>query len=146
MDVPEFPTRISLARLLMEAEMEEKAIEVLERLVAEDDNSVEAWYLGGWCLNLLGTRKGSANDAMEGVKVAAEEPATDLANSRKWLKESLRLYSVLDYEDDRLHEHAQELVKALDEKLGPTAAEDEGDEGEWEDDQDGSDEDDMDTT
>ena len=46
--VPEFATRISLARLLMEAGMEEGAMGVLERLVREDDGCVEAWYLGGF--------------------------------------------------------------------------------------------------
>ena len=50
--VPDFPTRISLARLLMEVSMLEEALNVLERLVNEDDQSVEAWYLGGWCLYL----------------------------------------------------------------------------------------------
>ena len=39
--VPDFSTRISLSRLLMEAEMEDEAIEVLERLVGENDGSVE---------------------------------------------------------------------------------------------------------
>ena len=55
--VPDFPTQISLVRLLMEAEMEEQALDVLERLVEEDDHSVEAWYLGGWCLNLLAAKE-----------------------------------------------------------------------------------------
>ncbi|KAL8864012.1 MAG: hypothetical protein Q9198_010157, partial [Flavoplaca austrocitrina] len=41
-NVPDFPTRISLARLLMEVGMENDAMEVLERLIEEDDSSVEA--------------------------------------------------------------------------------------------------------
>ena len=36
-DVPDFPTRISLARLLLEAEMRPESMEVLERLVGDDD-------------------------------------------------------------------------------------------------------------
>jgi hypothetical protein len=55
-DVPDYPERISLARLLMEAQMEEEALEVVERLVGEDDESIEAWYLGGWCLYLMAIR------------------------------------------------------------------------------------------
>ncbi|MBE3042463.1 tetratricopeptide repeat protein, partial [Candidatus Bathyarchaeota archaeon] len=38
--VPEFPTRVSLARLLMEVEMLTDAMWVLERLLSEDDESV----------------------------------------------------------------------------------------------------------
>ncbi|KAE8358055.1 hypothetical protein BDV27DRAFT_138302, partial [Aspergillus caelatus] len=38
--VPDFATRISLARLLMEVTMELEALEVLERLILEDDQSV----------------------------------------------------------------------------------------------------------
>ena len=45
-DIPAFPTRVALARLLLETEMEEEALKVLERLVSDDDQSVEAWYLG----------------------------------------------------------------------------------------------------
>ncbi|RMZ80415.1 hypothetical protein DV737_g2968, partial [Chaetothyriales sp. CBS 132003] len=46
---PDFATRVSLARLLMEVQAEAEALEVLEWLVREDDESVECWYLGG-CL------------------------------------------------------------------------------------------------
>jgi hypothetical protein len=55
--VPDFPTRVSLARLLMEADMDVDAIEVLERLVGEDDTSVEVWYLGGWGLYIMGEKQ-----------------------------------------------------------------------------------------
>ena len=94
--IPDYAIRISLTRLLMEAEMENDAIEVLERMVAEDDHSVEAWYLGGWT-----------------------------------------------YEDERLRDHAVELVKALNEMLGePDDAEEDvtADEDDWEDSGDSEDE------
>lgn len=133
LDVPDFPTRISLARLLMEAQMEDRAMDVLERLVAEDDSSVEAWYLGGWCLNLMGTKtavvNGSANAAVNG---AGEDETSILQNSRKWLQQSLKLYTLQDYEDDRLKDHAEDLVKELAEKLGPDRADNDDDEGGWE--------------
>ena len=45
---PDFATRVSLSRLLMEVEAEQEALEVLDLLVKEDDQSVECWYLGGW--------------------------------------------------------------------------------------------------
>ncbi len=132
--VPDFPTRISLARLLMEAEMEEDALEVLERLVGEDDSSVEAWYLGGWCLFLM-SEKRNGEVRTNGDK---DDDGTALrASSREWLRNSLKLYDMLEYEDNRLRDHAMELVEGLDAELGEVAAD--GDEegsgdDEWEDD------------
>ena len=127
---PDFPTRISLARLLMEVSMLDEALMVLERLVSEDDQSVEAWYLGGWCLYL------SAETAL---KDKMEERSSSLRSGRQWLRESLRLCKVLEYEDDRLQDHAAELVTDLDRELGQEADEEsheDGLEGEWEDDGD----------
>ena len=112
-EIPDFSTRISLVRLLMEVEMEAKAMFVLERLVADDDQSVEAWYLGGWCQVLL-AQKGE------------EEKKQD---ARTWLKKSLKLYKMLDYEDERLRDHAVELVGELDKELG---VEEDGEDA-WED-------------
>jgi tetratricopeptide (TPR) repeat protein len=132
--VPDFPTRISLARLLMEVQMEGRAMEVLERLVGEDDQSVEAWYLGGWCQVLLAE------------KLAEDESGTgDMQKgAREWLKSCLRVYEVLEYEDERLRDHAMELVTALNKKLG---VEEEGDEEEeWQDESNGSEGDDLEAT
>lgn len=145
--VPDFPTRISLARLLMEVEMEEEALGVVERLVEEDDGSVEAWYLGGWCLYLLGLKQmpkgeerddAGTGDAMEDVNGAdelKEEEHEDLytqsmVSSREWLRQSLQLYEMVEYEDERLREHAMELVEELDAIIGEKG-EDEVDEEEW---------------
>lgn len=121
--VPDFPTRVSLARLLMEAEMEEEAIEVLERLVLEDDSSVETWYLGGWGLYILGEKQ--AQKEGEDAKKAT------WISSRQWLNNSMKLYALQEYEDERLGQHAKELIDLLDANLGGPAAEDEEDE-EWE--------------
>lgn len=116
--IPDFPTQISLSRLLMEVELEGKAFEIIERLVLEDDQSVEAWYLGGWC-NFLRAQKG------------AETKET----SREWLRNSLRLYRLQEYEDERLREHALELVGSLDTELGGPI----NDEDDWEDEDEGED-------
>ncbi|KAI4198178.1 MAG: hypothetical protein LQ350_005465 [Teloschistes chrysophthalmus] len=129
--VPNFPARISLARLLMEVGMEDDALEVLERLVDEDDTSVEAWYLGGWC-QYLATEKSetASNSIVNGApdndrKESASRAA--LVTSRDWLRNSLRLYELQDYEDERLKEHALELVQGLDAGLGDTIEEEEED-------------------
>ncbi|KAI9653311.1 MAG: hypothetical protein M1821_007635 [Bathelium mastoideum] len=134
-DVPDFPTRISLCRLLIEADLRDDALDVLERLVLEDDQSVEAWYLGGWCqyLNAEAQKEASdlSNGPVNGDQVALEEV---MKSSRKWLLSSLKLYQQLDYEDERLGAHARELVASLNDTLGPPPEGDEADDDdEWED-------------
>ncbi|KAL8645359.1 MAG: hypothetical protein Q9226_007342 [Calogaya cf. arnoldii] len=139
--VPDFPTRISLTRLLMEVEMENDAMEVLERLIEEDDTSVEAWYLGGWCAYLAAERsKALQEPAANGNGTSGtkdSEYEASLMLSREWLRNSLRLYDLQDYEDDRLRDHAMELVRDLDSQLGEAKDEDEEDDAEdydWESD------------
>lgn len=137
--VPDFATRVSLARLLMEAEMEEEAIEVLERLVGEDDGSVEVWYLGGWGLYIMGEKQRSG--AGKNGNVAGEIYKISWISSRQWLNQSMRLFKMQDYEDERLGEHARELITILDADLGGSATNDEGIEEEQESEEDDSNED-----
>lgn len=128
--VPDFPVRISLARLLMEVTLEFEALEVLERLILEDDQSVEAWYLGGWCLHLLAEKQQAPQDIKEDE---SESPRhASLVASREWLKQSLKLYDQLDYEDDRLRDHALEIVQGIDQEIGEDMDDSEA-EGEGED-------------
>lgn len=129
--VPDFPTRVSLARLLMEAEMESEAMAVLHRLVTDDDQSVEAWYLGGWCQHLI-AEKMKAAAATTGDVPDADSLEAAAKGSRNWLKMALKLYSQLEYEDERLFEHAKELVAGLDMVLGPEEKDAAGGDEEWE--------------
>ncbi|OAP60955.1 hypothetical protein AYL99_05957 [Fonsecaea erecta] len=135
---PDFATRVSLSRLLMEVQLEPLAMSVLEGLIREDDQSVECWYLGGWCQVLI-SQKADTN---------AETRAKCLDTARQWLETCLRLYRVLGYEDEPLREHAVELVQGLKKELvgGADGAmdEDEGDGWEDVDDQEDEDEDDED--
>ncbi|KAJ4311910.1 hypothetical protein N0V94_007713 [Neodidymelliopsis sp. IMI 364377] len=133
--VPDFPTMISLSRLLMEADMEDDAIEVLERLVNENDSSVEAWYLGGWCLHLLAIKQKAKGEEHEKTAISL------LKASREWLDNCLKLYGMLEWEDERLKDHAEELLKELNDTLGPAV---EGEEDEWSDEEEGDDDDDDD--
>ncbi|KAL8715222.1 MAG: hypothetical protein Q9220_001180 [cf. Caloplaca sp. 1 TL-2023] len=137
--VPDFPTRISLARLLMEVEMEDEALDVLERLVEEDDMSIEAWYLGGWCLYLKGERASTVQSVemkdsdTNGVPEAT--PEESMGSSLFWLSNSLQLYELQEYEDERLRDHAVELVQKLDAKFGDDNegdAPDDAEDGDWE--------------
>ena len=145
--IPDFPTRISLARLLMEVQMENEALEVLERMVLEDDQSVETWYLGGWCLYLLGGRgRGPRSD---NLNMAESEQQSTLRSSRNWLRRAVNLYDLLGYEDEKLRQHALELIEELDRDLGDTLDENvEEDDGkdDWEDETDSSNEDDDEMT
>lgn len=134
--VPDFPTRVSLARLLMETDMDSEAIEVLERLVGEDDSSVEVWYLGGWGLYVLGEKQKSGEVKSENED--GESWRISWISSRQWLNHSLRLFEQQDYEDERLGEHAKELLASLNAELGGTEAGLDEEEGEEWEDEDGS--------
>lgn len=134
-NVPDFPVRISLARLLMEVNMEFEALEVLERLILEDDQSVEAWYLGGWCLYLLAEKQEAPKDLKDDEEESPRHAS--LIASREWLKQSLKLYELLQYEDERLRDHAMELVRGMNQEIGEdmddSEAEGEGEGEDWED-------------
>ncbi|KAM4059591.1 tetratricopeptide repeat domain-containing protein [Hirsutella rhossiliensis] len=127
--IPEFPTRIALARLLLETEMEEEALAVLERLVTDDDQSVEAWYLGGWCLYIDGEKQREAQP-QEQNGAAQDEWKSTWSTARKWLARCLKLYAMLEYEDERLGEHAVELFENINKELGEMP---EGEEEDWDD-------------
>ncbi|KJZ72625.1 hypothetical protein HIM_07984 [Hirsutella minnesotensis 3608] len=128
--IPEFPTRIALARLLLETEMEEEALAVLERLVTDDDQSVEAWYLGGWCLYLAGEKQRDAKAGAAQGGAEEQEWKSTWSTARKWLAQCLKLYARLEYEDERLGEHAVELFQAINKELGEMP---EGEEDNWDD-------------
>lgn len=130
---PDFATRVSLGRLLMEVEAEAEAMTVLEGLIREDDQSVECWYLGGWCQVLISQKPGT--DAQ--VRTKSQETA------KTWLDHCLRLYRVQGYEDDRLRDHATELVRGLNEALGVEDQMDDDDDA-WEDEDEQDDDEDDD--
>ncbi|KAF7503368.1 hypothetical protein GJ744_003932 [Endocarpon pusillum] len=120
-NIPDFATRISLARLLLEVGMEPEAVEVVDQLVQEDDQSVEALYLGAWSRYL-----------------SFEKNANTASDSRDWFRRCLRLYTSVDYEDEKLRQHVVEMITKLDEILGPPVKEEEAEEedDEWEDEAD----------
>ncbi|KAK0962909.1 hypothetical protein LTR91_019261 [Friedmanniomyces endolithicus] len=117
--VPDFATRVSLARLLMEAEMEQQAMQVLQRLhlMAEKLQAAPE-------VNKDGDADMSVGD-QDSVMMAWK-------GSRNWLNMALKLFDLLDYEDKRLFEHAKALVAELDERLGPDETRPEGEDGAWE--------------
>jgi hypothetical protein len=124
--VPDFATRISLVRLLLEVEMDGEAVEVVDQLVQEDDQSVEALYLAAWARFL-----------------EYEKGADTAGDSRELLRRCLRLYTSLDYEDEKLRAHVVDLIARLDEILGPPVREDDDDEADWEDEESAEEEGDI---
>jgi tetratricopeptide (TPR) repeat protein len=143
-EVPDFPTRVSLARLLLEVAMEKEGTEVLNRLVAEDDESVEVLYLGGWAQYLVGERcKGEATQTASERDAAWKKAWT---SSRRWLNKCMRQYKIQEYEDERLGEHANELLASINKELGEPAEDEDDEEDDWEDaeDSDGTDDDEDD--
>ena len=107
---------------------------------------METWYLGGWCLYLQSeNQKKQANGHGNSESVRRHEI---MKRSRRWLFRCLKLYELFDYEDERLHDHATELITELNEALGKpdddeleveSGAESLDDE-DWEDEGDNSDE------
>ncbi|KAL1585363.1 hypothetical protein WHR41_05910 [Cladosporium halotolerans] len=146
--VPDFATRISLSRLLMEAELESSAMDVLERLVLEDDQSVETWYLGGWCQNLIAKKTERGESGPAGAQMTDAEHESNLGaiykGSRRWLKTALKLYKLVEYEDERLKQHAEELVASLDGMLGAEKEGEEDADDQWEDEWEGIEDDEDD--
>lgn len=159
-DVPDFPARISLVRLLLEVGMEKDALSVVDGVVSGDEGCVEGWYLGGWGLWILGdrNRKSQAgvhddhdmaddekNDAenneqeneeeeSEGTRKDGKDPdwIESWRSSLQWLRTCLQLYDQLDYEDQRLHDHALELVQGIENEFTAKGIEVEMDEEEEE--------------
>lgn len=134
--------------------MHDEALEVLSGVVEGDESSVEGWYLGGWGLWLMAEQEQGGR--RQEVETAAEDEASIIAknesesnrkgsnhftqdgekdrishlrDSRTWLNTCLALATQLDYEDDRLRDHAQELVQEIERLLldQGVAFEDEGD-------------------
>ncbi|KAK3299102.1 uncharacterized protein B0H64DRAFT_387152 [Chaetomium fimeti] len=125
--VPPFPSRVSLVRLLIEVGMEKEAVDVTERLIAEDDRSVEVLYLGGYAKYISGETlktQGQASDV--------ETWKAFWRSSRKWLTQCLKVFKQEEYEDERLGEHAQDLLNSIKSELGEGA--EDGEDGDaWED-------------
>lgn len=144
--VPAFPSRVALARLLMECEIEKRALEVCERLVEDDDTSVEAWYLGGLAHYTVGEKeKISTEETKNGANGDQSEDGwkKEWVRARQWLSQCMLLFEAQAYEDERLGEHAQELLATVNTTVGDLPDEEEGDGWEDVDEDDGEGDHDM---
>ncbi|EPS36723.1 hypothetical protein H072_9706 [Dactylellina haptotyla CBS 200.50] len=138
--IPAYPFRMSFTRLLIECEMLEETMDVLEGLQQEDDQVVDLWYLGGWCLFLIGSKL----KEQEKLKVPANGNTDDevedwrdtWAAAREWLWNCEKLYKAFGWDDEGIKEHASELLGNISAELGEAKPEDNKDNG---DDEEGGD-------
>lgn len=110
-----------------------EALDVLEHMLAEDDESVETWYLGGWASYLLGHPEQYSNQnemepPIELPKLDDIQKRAVLRTSARWLQHCLQLYGKLEYDDEPLKEHAVELARELVNEVGEVGDDDSDDE------------------
>ncbi|XP_035382287.1 probable assembly chaperone of rpl4 isoform X2 [Electrophorus electricus] len=101
-NIPPYESRITTAKLLIEAEQFEMATEVLEGLLEEDDEVVQVWYLLGWLFYLQLDKPGTTADTESFRKSA-----------RTYLTKAKKLYVKLCCEDPPLLEHTEQLLGEL---------------------------------
>ncbi|KAJ1680084.1 hypothetical protein EV182_000706 [Spiromyces aspiralis] len=129
-NIPSYDSRLTLVRLHLECQLYEKALDLLETLQKENDESVDLWYLYGWTYFLRGDSK----------DVSTEEKSDAWNEARDCLERALALAATREYDDSALTEHARELVEKINTQVPRREGDDEeevvptGDEkGEWED-------------
>ncbi|KAK4058104.1 hypothetical protein OIO90_000843 [Microbotryomycetes sp. JL221] len=145
---PAFPpasARLTLAKILIELELYESALEILNVLEQEDDEDQEMWYLSGWAWNLLGQQR-SGPEQVSAPEDDQETAPECLSESKLCLENYMRLEELdPDQSDPEQLAHVKELLSRL-EAAGVVASagrEEEGDE--WlDDDEDDENEEAMD--
>ena len=141
--LPPLPTRLTLARLLLEHSQHLSALALLATAREEDSLEVESAYLEGWAWYLRA-------EAIEADPSLLQTPMEDddddaglegvtaqkcLAESMRALVECGNLFAEQDYPDEGIGAHVKELLESL-EKRGVEPAvitEGDGEGGEWED-------------
>ncbi|XP_042346154.1 probable assembly chaperone of rpl4 isoform X2 [Plectropomus leopardus] len=124
-NMPPYESRVTTAKLLIESEEYEMAVDVLEGLLEEDDEVVQVWYLSGWVCYLQ-FEKAKEQQEREGREVTEEETEEWKAlkeAARSYLTSAKKMYSKLQCDDQPMLEHVEQL-------LGDLGGELEGEEGE----------------
>ncbi|KAJ2857554.1 hypothetical protein J3B02_000923 [Coemansia erecta] len=112
--IPSYENRLALVRLLLELDDKEKAFNILERLQKEDDENIDMWYLYGWTYYLQSEESTSAD---------SEDKIELLSSARECFNQAIKLAGVVNYDNDGLIDHAQELVTAIN-VIVPLSADD----------------------
>ncbi|TFK47776.1 TPR-like protein [Heliocybe sulcata] len=128
--MPSIEARLSLVKLLLELSLYTPALEVLQGLIATDDQLVDAWYLEGWCFFLMAEQARESGADLEGLSWM------DLARDARDCLEMCKKLSANEANPDvPMTEHVKELIgqlQALGVEPSPEG-EGEGDEDGWED-------------
>jgi len=94
--LPPYPLRLTFTRLLIECEMYEEAMEVLENLQEEDDQVVDLWYLGGWCMYQMGLKvkeqEGTGTTGVSNGKMTDDDTDEDDVESWQEFWKSSRVW------------------------------------------------------
>ncbi|XP_068592088.1 uncharacterized protein si:dkey-12j5.1 isoform X2 [Cebidichthys violaceus] len=123
-EIPPYESRVTTAKLLIESEEYEMAVDVLEGLLEEDDEVVQVWYLSGWVcyLQLEKAKEQQERDGREVTEEETEEWKALKEAARSYLTNATKLYSKLRCDDQPMLEHVEQL-------LGDLGGELEGEEG-----------------
>ncbi|XP_040901325.1 probable assembly chaperone of rpl4 isoform X1 [Toxotes jaculatrix] len=114
-EIPPYESRITTAKLLIESEEYEMAVDVLEGLLEEDDEVVQVWYLSGWVCYLQ-FEKAKEQQEREGREVTEEETEERMAlteAARSYLTNAKKLYNKLRCDDQPMLEHVEQLLSDL---------------------------------
>ncbi|KAF7227337.1 transcript variant X1 [Nothobranchius furzeri] len=114
-EVPPYESRITTAKLLIESEEYETAVDVLESLLEEDDEVVQVWYLSGWvCYLQWGKAKEQREAEGRGATEEEQEEWKALQEAaRSYLTNAKKLYNKLRCDDQPMLEHAEQLLGEL---------------------------------
>ncbi|KAM9783217.1 uncharacterized protein ACB057_015524 [Neosynchiropus ocellatus] len=115
MEIPPYESRIAAAKLLIEAEEYEMAVDVLEGLLEEDDEVVQVWYLSGWVCYLQ-LQRAKEPQEREGSGPAGEEDdeRKDLNEAARFhLTKAKKLYGKLRCDDEPVLAHVEQLLGEL---------------------------------
>ena len=85
-NIPSYDSRIALVRLLLECQLRGDALDLLEALQKEDDQSVDLWYLYGWTYYMQGEEDSTA-----------EEKADSWNEARDCLERGLKVKAGAEY-------------------------------------------------
>ncbi|XP_072250459.1 uncharacterized protein [Leuresthes tenuis] len=144
-EIPPYESRITTAKLLIESEEYEMAVDVLEGLLEEDDEVVQVWYLSGWVCYLQWdkAKERQQREEREATEDEKEEGKALQEAARSYLTNAKKLYSKLRCDDPPMLEHVEQLLgelggeleaeegdPALDEDYEPCSDEEENDDAE----------------
>ncbi|XP_026039392.1 probable assembly chaperone of rpl4 isoform X1 [Astatotilapia calliptera] len=144
-EIPPYESRITTAKLLIESEEYEMAVDVLESLLEEDDEVVQVWYLSGWVcyLQLEKAKEQQEREGREATEEEKEEGTALKEAARSYLTNAKKLYNKLRCDDQPMLEHVEQLLgelggevegedadPALDEDFEPCSDDDEEEDAE----------------